>query len=202
MVWEILAQDQPVRAIVTGQLLYLQGTEADCFYYLLRGSVRSYVSTSDGTERTLTVHHSGDLMGEASFFDRCPRVSSAVALQDSQVVSVTRERLNGLFAQHPELAMPMLQHLSRTVRTLSDHLHNASLPVEQRIVRYLLALPSDQTHTVSCTHESIGQAVGASRVTVSRVLGRLAGRGLIHSGYGVIRLLHPEQLAQLTERPG
>ena len=194
MMWDILAQGQPLRPVAAGQLLYLQGTAADCFYYLVNGSVRSYVSTSDGTERTLTIHHTADLMGEASFFDGCPRVSSAVALQDSQVVLVTRERLNGLFSAHPELAMSMLQHLSRTIRTLSNHLHSASLPVEQRVIRCLLAHEQD---TISCTHESIGQAVGASRVTVSRVLGRLAARGLIHSGYGTIQLLHRDRLEQM-----
>ena len=32
-----------------------------------------------------------------------------------------REQLDRAFQRHPELALPMLQHLARTVSTLSSH---------------------------------------------------------------------------------
>ena len=92
--WALLAQDQSPRTYVPGQLIYLQGTEADTFFYLLSGSARSYISSETGDERVLTTHRSGDLMGEAAFFDGCPRVSSAVAVTECRAVSIDRERLD------------------------------------------------------------------------------------------------------------
>ena len=197
-VWNTLAEGQTPRVYRAGQLIYLQGTHADQFYYLISGSVRSFISTRDGEERVLNVHRPGDLMGEASFFDECPRVTSAMAMTESRVIAVDRAQLNDIFSRHPELAIPMLQHLARTVRLLSAHVDSAGLPAEQRIARHLLALPGDGTSPLSCTHESIGQAVGVSRVTVSRTLGQFSRDGLIHPGYRSVVILDRDGLEELA----
>ena len=181
--WDLLAEGRSPRKYRTGQLIYLQGTHPDCFYYLLSGSVRSFISSSTGEERVLTIHRTGDLMGEASFFDGCPRVTSA---------------LDAAFLRHPELAQPMLQHLARTVRMLSDHVEASSLPAQQRIARWLLHQPVGDSGSIRATHEGIGQAVGLSRVTVSRVLGELAALGLVKLGYRSVAVWDQARLEELA----
>ena len=187
--WAPLAQDQSPRTYAPGQLIYLQGTEADTFFYLLSGSARSYISSETGDERVLTTHRSGDLMGEAAFFDGCPRVSSAVAVTECRAVSIDRERLERVLRAHPELALPLLQYLARTVRLLSDHVDGMSFrPADQRVARYLLSLPAEPGGGLRCTHEEIGAAVGVSRVTVSRVLGEFTRQGWLRTGYRALFL--------------
>lgn len=199
VIFDVLAEGQTPRGYRAGQMIYLQGTHPDCFYYLLSGSVRSFISTQSGEERVLTVHRPGDLMGEASFFDECPRVTSAMALTDSRVVAVTRDRLSGIFSRRPDLALPMLQYLARTVRMLSDHVDSATLPANRRIARYLLSLSGSGGAPLPCTHESIGQAVGVSRVTVSRVLGDLSAQGIVKLGYRSVTILRRAALEELEQ---
>ncbi len=197
-IWNTLAEGQQPKLYHAGQLIYLQGSNPDQFYYLLSGSARSYISSPDGNERVLTIHQAGDILGEASFFDRCPRVSSAAAVTDCTLVSVDQGRLDIIFQNHPELAFPMLQYLARTVRLLSTHVDNMSfLNADQRIARYLLSLPS-QDKTIRCTHEELGAAVGVSRVTVSRVLGQWSRCGLVETKYGALSLRDRGQLAALA----
>lgn len=196
--WNLLAEGRSPRRYRAGQLVYLQGAQPDCFYYLVSGSVRSFISTGSGEERVLTIHRSGDLMGEASFFDGCPRVTSAMALEDCRILTVDRGQLDAAFQRHPELALPMLQYLARTVRLLSDHVGAASLPAQQRIVRWLLGQPTDEHGALKATHEGVGQAVGLSRVTVSRVLGELATQGLIQLGYRSVAILDRAQLERIA----
>lgn len=187
--WAPLAQGQSPRVYAPGQFIYLQGTQADAFYYLLSGSARSYISSETGGERVLTVHRSGDLMGEAAFFDGCPRVSSAVAVTECRAVSIDRERLDRVLRAHPELVMPLLEYLARTVRLLSDHVDGMSFrPADQRVARYLLSLPPEPDGALRCTHEEIGAAVGVSRVTVSRVLVDFTRRGWLRTGYRALFL--------------
>ena len=195
--WDLLAEGRSPRKYRSGQLIYLQGTQPDCFFYLLSGSVRSFISSGDGEERVLTIHRTGDLMGEASFFDGCPRVTSAMALEECWILTVDQGQLDAAFQHHPELALPMLRYLARTVRMLSDHVEASSLPARQRIVRWLLSQPY-QNGAVQATHEGIGQAVGLSRVTVSRVLGELSDRGLVELGYRCVRLTDVDALNNLT----
>ena len=194
--WDLLAEGRSPRKYRTGQLVYLQGTRPDCFFYLVSGSVRSFISSSYGEERVLTVHRAGDLMGEASFFDGCPRVTSAMALEECLILSVTQWQLDAAFQRHPELALPMLRYLARTVRMLSAHVEASSLPARQRIIRWLLNQPHNNG-AVQATHEGIGQAVGLSRVTVSRVLGELSTGGLVELGYRCVTLLDSDTLNNL-----
>jgi len=187
--WDLLAEDRSPRTYRAGQMVYLQGTRPDHFYYLVSGSVRSFISSSAGEERVLAVHRTGDLMGEASFFDGCPRVTSAMALEDCQILSIDRAQLDAAFQRHPELALPMLQYLARTVRLLSDHVESSALPALQRVARWLLGQSGLENGPVKATHEGIGQAVGLSRVTVSRALGDLSARGLVELGYRSVAVL-------------
>lgn len=201
--WDLLAEGRSPRRYRAGQLVYLQGTQAECFYYLISGSVRSFISTGSGEERVLTIHRSGDLMGEASFFDGCPRVTSAMALEDCLILTVDRAQLDAAFQRHPELALPMLQYLARTVRLLSDHVGSASLPAQQRVIRWLLgqsgvASDAREDGSLRATHEGIGQAVGLSRVTVSRVLGELSALGLVGLGYRSVSILNRARLEELA----
>lgn len=196
--WNLLAEGRSPRKYPAGQIIYLQGTRPDCFYHLISGSVRSFISTGDGEERVLTIHRSGDLMGEASFFDGCPRVTSAMALEDCQVLTIDRSQLDRAFQRHPELALPMLQHLARTVRLLSDHVGAAALPARQRVARWLLAQPPGRDGAIRATHEGIGQAVGLSRVTVSRVLGEFTLQNLTALGYRSVTVLDRPGLEALA----
>ena len=195
--WDLLAEGRSPRKYRAGQLVYLQDTRPNCFFYLVSGSVRSFISSSSGEERVLTVHRTGDLMGEASFFDGCPRVTSAMALEECLILAVDQGQLDAALQRHPELALPMLRYLARTVRMLSDHVEASSLPAQQRIVRWLLSQPHTENRTVQATHEGIGQAVGLSRVTVSRVLGELSARGLVKLGYRCVTLTNRDSLKDL-----
>lgn len=111
----------PVRCS-PGYLIYLQGSEATCFYYLKAGQVRSFIQSEDGAERALHVYGPGSLFGEASFFDELPRVSSAVALTSCEIVPIDRELVTEEIEKDPELALAMMKYLARTVRLLSGQL--------------------------------------------------------------------------------
>lgn len=193
-VWAPLAEGCTPKRYAAGQIIYLQGTQALQFYYIVRGSARCFMASENGDERTLTLHRAGDLMGEAAFFDGEPRVSSAVAITECQVISIDQERLTQVFARHPELALSMLRYLSRTVRLLSTHVDGSFLAADRRVARHLLALP-EEGGAIHCTHEEIGSSVGASRVTVSRVLSELEHRGWLRTGYRSVQLTNRAALA-------
>ena len=198
-VWAPLAEGLPPKIYVPGQLIYLQDTYPAAFYYLESGSARSFISSPEGAERLLTLHHSGDLMGEASFFDQCPRVSSAIAITECKVFSIDRQRLERIFQLHPELALPMLRYLARTVRLLSGHVDDITFrPADQRLAGALLG-QAREDGVVRATHEELGSAVGVSRVTVSRVLARFSQNGWIRTGYGAVTVMDKIALDRFSQ---
>ena len=201
-IWRPLAEGRTPQIYEPGRLIYLQDTQAEQFYYILSGTVKCFLSSGAGSERTLTLHHSGELIGEAAFFDRQPRVSSAIAVTRCELVSVDRQHLSEVFARHPDLAISMLEYLSRTIRLLSIHVDGTLLQADQRIARYLLSLAPEADGTIRCTHEEIGAAVGVSRVTVSRVLGELTKAGAVSTGYRTLKIVNRSALRHMAESDG
>lgn len=199
-IWAPFAQHYAPVRYAPGQMIYFQDSEAECFYYLKSGRVKSFRSSEDGTEKMLTIYHSGSIFGEAAFFDGLPRVSSAVAETECEIVRINREMATREISQNPELAMALLKYLSRTVRLLSGHVDDmAFFQTDQRIARFLLSLPRTETGEVACTQDEIASAVSANRVTVSRILSRMARSGALRTGYGSITLLRPEALREMLE---
>jgi len=197
-VWARLAGAGVPRDFAAGQYLYMQGERADSFYYLESGQVKTYMSSSDGNERILTVYKSGSILGEAAFFDGLPRMSTAVSLVRCRVSAIDRPAVLRCFQESPELALAMLKYLARTVRLLSDQLDGLSFQLaDRRIARYILKLCGGRAGTISCAQEELGRAVGASRVTVSRILRVFAKEGWISTGYGKVTVLDTDGLASV-----
>lgn len=198
-IWEPFARSRPPVRCSPGYLIYLQDTEATCFYYLKSGKVKSFIQSEDGGERVLNLYTAGSLFGEASFFDELPRVSSAVAVVPCEIVPIDRELVTQEFARNPELALAMMQYLARTVRLLSGQVDQMAFrPARWRVANYLLTL-SPAGGPVSCTQDDIAAAVSASRVTVSRVLADFARQGWVELGYRTIGLLERERLMELCK---
>ncbi len=201
-VWQPFAKAGLVRRYPRGKLLYAQGETAECFYYLRAGRIKTYLSSTDGNERLLTVYKQGDILGEAAFFDGQPRVSSAQLLTNAEVAAIDRPALEACLIETPSLIFSLLKYLSGTVRMLSTHLDTTSfLPADKRIVRLLLNMDARSDHTIAGTHEEIGYALGLSRVTVSRVLNALAKKGWVALGYRSIRLLQRDALKAYISEP-
>lgn len=196
-IWRPFAEHRAPIHCSPGFLIYLQGTEATCFYYLKQGRVKSFMQSEDGNERVLNLYTAGSLFGEASFFDELPRVSSAVALTPCQLVPIDRELVTQAISTDPELALAMMKYLARTIRLLSRQVDQMAFhPARWRVAWYLLSLSSDQSE-IPCTQEEIAACVSVSRVTVSRILNELSKEGLLELGYRCVRILDRTALEEL-----
>lgn len=196
-IWRPFAEHRAPIRCSPGFLIYLQDTEATCFYYLKEGRVKSFIQSEDGAERVLNIYATGSLFGEASFFDELPRVSSAVALTPCQLVPIDRELVTQEIAQDPELALAMMKYLARTVRLLSGQVDQMAFrPARWRVARYLLSL-SPAVGAVQCTQEDIAASVSVSRITVSRILNDFAKKGWVKLGYRGLELLDSGALEEL-----
>lgn len=177
------------------ETIYLEGDDANLFYYLKKGLVRVYVTSENGSKKILTIYKSHHVFGEASFFDGMPRMSSAEAIEESEVVLVNKESMLLCFQKQPTLALAMIESLSKTVRMLSSQIHQMSfMSADKRIIQFLLLETSNDNNLITYTQEEIGALVGCSRVTVSRVINDLKKQGFIQTIYGGIRISKSELL--------
>lgn len=187
-----------VRSFSKGEIIYRQGDLAKTFCYLKKGKVSVFMTSIDGMEKTLNTASKGELLGEGAFFDKKPRVSSARAVTNCEVVMIDEQTLTNLFAKHPKLAFELLEILSNRIRLLSSQLDSMTfLQADARIARLLLQ--SEKDGRVSLTHEEIASAVGVSRVTVSKTLGKFSANGYISTAYRKIIIKNRDRLEEMSE---
>lgn len=197
-IWEPFAQHYDAAHYVPGQMVYLQESAANYFYYLKSGRVKTFISSEDGSEKALTIYQAGNLFGEAAFFDELPRVSSAIALTQCEIIKINHQMARDELTRNPELALALLKYLARTVRLLSEHVDEmAFLHTDQRIARYLLSISPAPDGRIICTQEEIASTVSANRVTVSRILNKFKSHGWIGIGYGSITITDATALQKL-----
>ncbi len=192
-----------IRHIEKGMDIYFQGEKAESFFYLKRGKVRVYMTSENGMEKTLSIISRGAILGEAAFFDNMPRVSSAKALQKTELVVITRSILENAFRTHPEIALELLTLQAMTIRMLSIQVDSVTFrDAESRIAHFLLesAERYENSFLVFATQDEIGSAVGASRVTVSRIINDFARQGYLSTGYGKITLNNKKALEAIASK--
>lgn len=190
---------RPVRFYNKNQMIYRQGEAAEGFYFLKKGKIKVFVNSPEGLEKNLTVYNRGDVFGEASFFDGYPRISSAKAITDSEIIMMDKSDILELFKKKPLLALKFIETLSKKVRMLSNEIDNMSfLSVDKRIAGFLLDLSQNSSGEIEISQDDIGIAVGVSRVTVSKILGSFASKGWIKTMYKKILIIDHEALLNFT----
>lgn len=194
---QIFENTTPVRKFSKGDIIYYQGDTADSFYYLKKGKVRVYMISHDGMERTLSTASHGEILGEAAFFDKMPRVSYASAMTNIEVVVINKQKLITLIQKSPQLAMELLEMQAARIRQLSTQIDAMTfLQADGRIAQLLLqSMHQDSGKSiVSLTHEEIASIVGVSRVTVSKILNSFARQGFVKTAYRKIIIINKQAL--------
>lgn len=184
------------------EIIYMQGEHADCFYYLMSGRARIYFSSQKGTEKTLANVEDGCILGEAAFFDGMPRVSSAVTRSECKIIPINKKILTQRFMVDPDFAMTLLNLQARSIRMLSSQVSSITfLQADCRIARLLIQL-SERDKSGKCyvrlTHEEIGDIIGVSRITVSKILNSMGANKIIKTGYREIMIEDLEKLFTLA----
>lgn len=194
----VFEKEKPVKNILKGSIIYHQGDKARCFYYLKKGRVKVVMTSADGMEKTLSTASAGEILGEAAFFDKMPRISSAYALTNIEVISVDEAKLLTLIKDNPKLALELLEIQATRIRQLSSQIDAITfMKADGRIASLLLQ--SASSNIVNYTHEEIAGIVGVSRVTVSKILNRFKREGLLKTDYGKIVLMNTVELKRISQ---
>jgi len=118
----VLAQHVTVRSLKQGETLAQEGTVDNHLYVLLRGTLG--VIKNAGTEHELTINtlSAGDFVSEMGFLDGSILYASKVALGDSLVLSLERERLESLLATNPWIVYRVMRSIIRVVHQIQRRL--------------------------------------------------------------------------------
>lgn len=201
---EVLAERAEQRLYDPGEFILRQGEPGSTLFIVLHGLVKIATNRATGSDIILALVADGQLFGEMALLDGRPRSASAVALEPSEVVILTRQAFLPCLRLYPEAAVALLAELSGRLRS-TNHLISdlATHNLEARVIHRLLELGDSfgqrtakgMVIGVRLRQQDLAEMVNSSREQVNRILRSLQQDGLIYVKTQRITLLELEELA-------
>lgn len=196
---EIIERNRPLKK---GEHLYRQRDEFRSVYAVRSGSFKSYVLGHDGQSRITGFFMPGEIIGMDGIGSRSHGVST-MALEHSSICEIPFSQLERLSQQLPNLQSRFFAIMSNEiVKDQQIHTLLSSYTAEQRLASFLLSLStryarcqlSPDRFLLHMTRNDIGEYLGLTLETVSRVFSALQKKDIILVNSREIEILDMRKL--------
>jgi CRP/FNR family transcriptional regulator, cyclic AMP receptor protein len=127
---EQLLQPRRFRA---GESVFRSGDPAQSMYFVKSGHLHVVLDSRGGDRLVVAEISSGEMLGELSFFDRQPRLSSAEVVEDAELLECSYPTLLEFLTKHPHAAWDMLSVMGRRLRKADELLQRHAVRGASRV---------------------------------------------------------------------
>lgn len=197
-----------------GETIFLEGDPGDGFYIVAGGKVKIFKVSLEGKEQILHIYGPGHPFGEVPVFSGDNFPANAMTLVKSHLLFFSRSAFVKLITVNPSLSMNMLAVLSMRLREFTLQIENLSLKeVPGRLASYLLYLTEEQNTgqlgneqqillpeqiLLPISKGQLASLLGTIPETLSRILAKLSGQGMIKVNGNRIEIKDRVQLEALA----
>ena len=183
-----IAHQMIPKKYTSGEYFFLEDSEGEQCFFVIRGSVKVTRLSKDGREVILAILSEGEFFGEMSLLDGDARSANVIALEDTKVFTLNRQDFLNVIKENPLIAIELLKVLGQRLRKSDRQITSLSLSdAEKRIALCILRIADEQgtiqRGLVSIIKMPIQQDLanmsGTSRETVSRTLKLFETEGFI-----------------------
>ena len=200
---EIVQRGRPLQK---GEHLYRESDAFTSVYAVRSGAIKAYRITGDGQEQVTGFYFPGEILGMDGI-SKDKYACSAKALETSAVCEIPFNRLEELSSQVPSMQRHFFQLMSQEITTDQQLITLLSKnSAEERIASLLIGISArNARRKLSKTHfrlpmsrTDIGNFLGLTVETVSRVISRFNKQGLIEVESKEITLLDLDGLKDVA----
>ncbi|GAA0852161.1 FNR family transcription factor [Aliiglaciecola litoralis] len=183
------------------------GQKFTSLFAVRSGSFKSYIISPDGQQQITGFHFPGDIVG---FDGLCTEQyqSFIQAMETSMVCELPFDKLDEMSVKLPSLRKEMLKIMSTEIKSDHDMMMLLNKRTAEERIAYLLLNLSDRfaargfspsDFNLPMTRSEIGNHLGLTVETISRLLTRLQKEKIILVDGKLIQILKPQALRQKTE---
>ena len=185
---DIVENEALTTSYPTGAVLFAEGQSPRGVFLVRGGRVKLSICGSDGRTLILRIVEAGSPLGIAAVVSGRQYEATAETQEPCEISFLRHSDLLRLMRLHGELALWVTQHISRdyasTCREIRDLMlsDSASEKLARLMVGWLDQNAKSRNPTqvkLALTHEEIGQMIGSSRETVSRLFAGFKKQHLI-----------------------
>jgi CRP-like cAMP-binding protein len=183
--------------------IFTEGDAPEWFYIVVSGKVKVTKISHDGKEIILEIISPYDIFGGVAVLRNIPYPANAVAMEDSEILKISRKNLMRLVDRFPNLMFCIALQLGDRMKSSYDSLKNIALErVEARIAALLLKLGNKvgvETDAglmidMRLTKQDVADMVGTTVETSIRTFSKFRKEGLVIDADGKIIIKDREGL--------
>ena len=187
--------------------IFTEGDAPEWFYIVSTGKVKVTKISHDGKEIILEIISPYDIFGGVAVLRNFPYPANAVAMEDSEILKISRKNLMRLVDRFPNLMYFIALQLGDRMKSSFDTLKNIALErVEARIAALLLKLGNKvgvETREglmidMRLTKQDVADMVGTTVETSIRTFSKFKKDGLVMDADGKIIIKNREGLMRLS----
>jgi CRP-like cAMP-binding protein len=190
-----------------GEVILDRESENRDLFLVVAGAVRVVNFSSSGREIAYANVRAGGYFGELSAIDGEPRSASVMAIEACRLAALSPDLYRRLWQDHAGIAERIMKRLASIIRTCDDRIMDLSTVravhrVHAELVRLSIpdvVAPDNRVIRPMPTHSDIASRVSTTRETVARVLGQLAGDGIVERKAKTLYIRDFERLTKLAE---
>jgi CRP-like cAMP-binding protein len=200
------------RYLISGNLrkkefIFSEGDPSEWLYIVKTGKVKITKLSNEGKELILEIIPPHEIFGGIAVVRGFPYPANAVAMEDSEVLKISRKNLLSLMDKLPNLMYCMAVNIGDRIKDTHETLKSIALEkVESRIASLLIKLseksgvkvPEGIAINMKLTKQDIAEMVGTTVETSIRTMSKLAKSGHVISKSGKIIIRDLEKLRSLT----
>jgi CRP/FNR family transcriptional regulator len=189
------------------ETIFSEGEPPEWFYIVVKGKVKVTKLSHEGKEIILEVISPHDIFGGVAVLRNFPYPANAVAMEDSEILKISRKNLMRLVDRFPNLMYCIALQLGDRMKSSYDSLKNIALErVEARIAALLLKLSNKVgVHTdegvlidMRLTKQDVADMVGTTVETSIRTFSKFKKQGLVTDTEGKIIIKDREGLMSFS----
>ena len=170
-------------------VVFFENEQGDFFFMILEGRIKVTILGDDGREVILSLLGSGDFFGEMALLDNEPRSATAIAVEDTELLSLHRNDFQSVLTDNRSITVGLIKVLTARLRRANHQISTlALLDVYGRVARVIVDMAREEGRRLKdgriafrrATHQEIANRIGTTRETVTRMLKDLERQGLIH----------------------
>ena len=205
---DLLERHSRLRKFPKGGSIYLPTDASDCAFLLGEGRIRLCATTPEGKQSILAFVEPGELFGELALIDPGQREERAEATIGSTVLLIPGELLRQMMEESAKLTLGVTKLIGLRRKRVERRLRSLLFRNNRDRLTHLLNELASQYGSattegielgIRLSHQDLASIIGATRETVTTLLGEMQNEGLLKIRRRKLVLLDMQRLAAECE---
>jgi CheY-like chemotaxis protein/CRP-like cAMP-binding protein len=182
--------------------IYNEGRNSNFIYLILKGVIRCFKFDEKGKELTTALHKADDLFGYTSFTQNIPYKETATAMEDTQLVGISKSELKNVLINNHKMAIEVIQLLTEDIIGVKEQLLEMAYSSVQKktastILRFAEKINSKPQDPIKISRNDLASVAGIATETLIRTMSDFKKQGLIEMEGRNIKIIDLQKLQDI-----